>query len=52
MSVGGARPPPFTLFTTVYKVAVYAPAERTETLLLFHLYPICTLWLVQSDNTY
>ncbi len=23
-----------------YKVAVYAPAERADTLLLFHLYPI------------
>ncbi len=45
MSVGGARPPPFTLFTTAYKVAVYAPVETTETLPLFHLYPICSLWL-------
>ncbi len=25
---GGARPLPFTLFTTMYKVAVYTPAER------------------------
>ncbi len=25
MGVGGARPPPFTLFTITYKVAVYAP---------------------------
>ncbi len=24
---GGARPPPFTLFTIMYKVAVFAPAE-------------------------
>ncbi len=35
----GARPPPFTLFTIMYKVAVYAPAERADTLPLFHLYP-------------
>ncbi len=26
--VGGARPPPFTKVTFMYKVAVYAPAER------------------------
>ncbi len=36
--VGGARPPAFTLFTITYKVAVYAPAERADTLILFHLY--------------
>ncbi len=36
---GGARQPPFTIFTITYKVAVYAPAERADTLLLFHLYP-------------
>jgi hypothetical protein len=34
---GGARPPPFTLFTITYKVAVYAPAERADTLTLFRL---------------
>ncbi len=28
----GARPPPLTLFTITYKVAVYAPAERADTL--------------------
>jgi hypothetical protein len=27
---GGARPPPFTLVTLTYKVAVYAPAERVD----------------------
>ncbi len=27
-----ARPPLFTLFTITYKVAVYAPAERADTL--------------------
>jgi hypothetical protein len=37
--MGGVRPPPVTLFTITYKVAVYAPAERADTLLLFHLYP-------------
>jgi hypothetical protein len=36
--VGGARPPPFTTFTITSKVAVYAPAEWTDTLTLFHLY--------------
>ncbi len=29
--VGGARPPPFTIVTFKYKVAVYAPAERPAT---------------------
>jgi hypothetical protein len=37
--MGGARPPPFTIFTMTYKVAVYAPAARADTLTLFHLYP-------------
>ena len=46
--VGGARPPPFTLSTITYKVVVYAPAERADTLPLFRLYPymysvFCTL---------
>ncbi len=41
----GARPSPFTLFTITNNVAVYAPAERADTLPVFHLYPICTLWL-------
>ncbi len=35
---GGACPPLFTLFTITYKVAVYAPAERADTLTLFFLY--------------
>ncbi len=38
-----AGPAPFTLFTITYKVALYAPAERADTLPLFHLYPICAL---------
>jgi hypothetical protein len=32
--------PPFTLFTITYKVAVHAPAERADTLNLFHLYDL------------
>ncbi len=36
--VGGGVHAPFTLFTTTYKVAVYAPAERSDTLTPFHLY--------------
>jgi hypothetical protein len=35
---GGARPTLFTLSTITYKVVVYAPAKRTDTLLLFLLY--------------
>jgi hypothetical protein len=39
-----ARSPPLTLVTT-YKVVVYDPPERADTLNLFHLStPICTLW--------
>ena len=40
--VGDAGPPPFIVFTVMYKVAVYAPAERVDgycALPLFHLYP-------------
>ncbi len=32
------RPPPFTPFTITYNVAMYVPAERADTLPLFHLY--------------
>jgi hypothetical protein len=39
VSVGGARPPPLTLSTITYKVIVYAPAERADTLTLILLYP-------------
>jgi hypothetical protein len=28
-----------TVFTITYKLAVYSPAERANTLPLFHLYP-------------
>ncbi len=38
MRVGGARPPALITFTLTSKVAVYAPAEWTDTLTLFHLY--------------
>jgi hypothetical protein len=34
-----ARPPPFTISTITYKVVVYAPALRANTLPLFPLYP-------------
>jgi hypothetical protein len=33
-----ARPPPFTISTITYKVAVYSSAERADTLHLFLLY--------------
>ncbi len=36
--VGGACPHPFTLITITYKVAVYAPTEKADTLTLFHYY--------------
>jgi hypothetical protein len=36
---GGARPTPFTIVTITNKVAVSAPAERADTLPLFHLFP-------------
>jgi hypothetical protein len=35
---GGCTPTPFQPITITYKVAVYAPAERANTLNLFHLY--------------
>ncbi len=37
--MGGSRPPSFTISTITYKVVVYAPAERADTLHLFLLYP-------------
>jgi hypothetical protein len=40
MRVGGARTPRFNNISTItYKVVVYAPAKRTDTLPLFVLYP-------------
>jgi hypothetical protein len=38
-----AHPPPFTLVTITYTVAVYAPAERADTLPVFHLCPLYVL---------
>ncbi len=38
--VGGSRQPSFTLFPIMYKVVVYPPAERADTLPVFHLYPM------------
>ncbi len=39
MRVGVARPPSFTICTIPSKVVEYTPAERSDTLLLFLLYP-------------
>ncbi len=35
----GARPPPLTISTITYKVVMYAPAQKADTLHLFLLYP-------------
>ncbi len=48
MRVGCARPPPFTLCTITYKVALYDPAERADTLPLFNLYPYVLLLVLAS----
>jgi hypothetical protein len=40
----GCTPTAFQPTTITYKVAVYAPAERADTLPLFHLYLLCILW--------
>jgi hypothetical protein len=57
--VGSERPPPFIhySYTITYKVAVYAPAERADTLPLFHLYPyvpysVVAPCLFEPQNTY
>ncbi len=39
----GCTPIAFQTITIMYKVAVYAPAKRADTLPVFHLYPICNL---------
>ncbi len=39
LAQAGARLPPSTLSTIMYKVVVYAPAERADSLPLFLLYP-------------
>jgi len=36
---GHCKPTPFILFAITYKVSVYAPAQRADTLTVFHLYP-------------
>ena len=41
--VGGARPPPFTISTIRYRVVVYAPAERADTLPPISLLPLYVL---------
>jgi hypothetical protein len=48
--VGGASPPPFTISTVTYKVAVYTPAERADTLPLFLLYPYMYSALVRTGD--
>jgi hypothetical protein len=35
----GALPPPFLVSTITYKVVMYTPAERADSLPLFLLYP-------------
>jgi hypothetical protein len=34
---GGARPPPITISTITYKIVVFTPAERADTLPLYLL---------------
>ncbi len=42
---GGGNPPtPFQPITIKYNVAVYAPAERADTLPVFHLYTLKVLF--------
>jgi hypothetical protein len=41
---GGERSPPFTKSTIMYKVAVYAPAERQIHYPNFSSTPMCTYW--------
>ncbi len=41
-----ARPPPCTLVTITYKVAVYAPAERADALTLLISILLCTPWRI------
>ncbi len=44
--------PPFHPITITYKVAVYAPAERADTLPLFHLYPYMysVVWAISKQT--
>ncbi len=36
---GGGAPTPFQSITITYKVAMYDPPDRVDTLPVFHLYP-------------
>ena len=47
---GVFTPTPFHSITIRYKVAVYAPPERADTLPLFHLYPIIMYSLTEITN--
>ncbi len=49
---GGCTPTPLTLFTITYKVALYAPAQRTDTLTLLHLYSYVLCGLESRSNIY
>jgi hypothetical protein len=49
-ALAGARPPPVTPVTITYNVAVYALAERADTLLLFHLYHLSALLPLSAIN--
>jgi hypothetical protein len=44
---GWCKPTHFSLYLLSCTKSVYAPAVRKETLPLFHLYPVCTLWLAR-----
>jgi hypothetical protein len=46
--IGGVRPPPFTIFTIMYKVAVYAPAERADRRV--HRVSTAAFWRTFSDE--
>jgi hypothetical protein len=46
---GGCTPTPLHSNTITYKVAVYAPAKGADTLAVFLLHPICTLWFLQPS---
>jgi hypothetical protein len=48
---GGCTPTPFHSITITYKVAVYSPAERADTLHVFHIYPymLCGIYCMKMD---
>jgi hypothetical protein len=45
---GGALPTPLTISTITYKVVVYPPAEKADTLPLFLLYPFMYSYAVEG----